>query len=150
MSDIRVPSEQFFQYHRRYWQLYLVYCVALGAGTLVAVLIPGQQPLIVVVPALVVAGLLVIYRFVVRRRDAKTHDEQLKRIERDEWVIQSRSRARRDALLTVIIAQGPLMLFMGGVPDKPSVAGMGMMTVALGAGVYTASLLRRIKPRDDE
>jgi hypothetical protein len=150
MSDLRVPSEQYFRYHRRYWQLYLVYCVALGGGTLVAVLIPGEQPEIVTVPALVVAGLLVIYRFVVRRRDAKTHDEQWKRIERDEWVVQSRSKARRDALLTVILVQIPLVFFMSWVPDKPSVIGMGMMTTAIGAGVYTASLLRRIKPRDDE
>jgi hypothetical protein len=153
MPDIRVPSEDHFRFHRRFWQVYLLFCAAMAIGTVVAVLLPGDNPAIVLVPAggvLITLNLMIAHRLVARRRDVKEYDAELRRIGQDEWLALSRRKALRDALLAVIFAQGPLMFFMAYVPPAPSVVGMGMLTTAIGCGVYAGSYLHRSRASVDE
>ena len=150
MSNVKVPSERHLAYHRRHWQLYLLFCAVMAIGTVVAVLLPGDNPEIVLAPTAAVFMVMLAYYFAVRGRDTTEYNHELRRIEQDEWFASGRNWARRDALLTVIFAQVPLMFFMALVPPKPSVAGMGMMTTAVGCGAYTASYLLRTRARADE
>jgi uncharacterized membrane protein YfcA len=150
MSTIKLPSERHLKYHRRQWQLYLLVGAVMAVGTVVAELLPGENPEVVLGPAAAVFMLMLALYLVVRGRDTSAYKEELTRIMQDEWFASSRNRSRRDALLTVVFAQVPLTFFMAYVPPEPSVVGMGMMTTALGGGVFAASYLFRTRTSADE
>jgi hypothetical protein len=126
----------------------------MALGTVVAVLLPGENSEVVLGPAAAAAAavfaLMLAFYLVVRGRDATRYTEELRRIQQDEWFAAIRNLSRRDALLTVVFAQVPLMFFMAYVPVEPSVAGMGTMTTALGGGAFAASYLFRTRAAADE
>ena len=154
MADIKVPSERHYKYHRRQWQLYLLFCSLMAIGTIFAVLIPGEQPELVLAPTAVVFTLMFALHLVVRGRNATEYKEELTRILQDEWFATSANRSYRVALATVIFAQVPLMFFVAYVPREPtvegSVLGMGMMTTALGCGAFAAIYLFHSRAGVDE
>ena len=150
MTNGKLPSERLFKHHRRQWQLYLLFCVVMAIGTIIAILLPREDPEIVLVPAVLVFALMFALHLIERARNAEEYQEELRRINYDEWMIASRNRSLRLALLTVIFGQVPLMFFMSLVPPEPSVAGMGMMTTALGCGVFAAGYLFHGRERADE
>ena len=154
MATVKIPSERLFKYHRRQWQLYLLFCVVMAIGTVVAVLMPGDNPSVVLVPTFGILTLMFVLHVVVRGRNASEYAIELKRIGQDEWIASSMKRSSGIALRAVIFAQVPLMFFVAYVPPEAStessVVGMGMMTTALGCGVFAASFLFHSRAGGDE
>lgn len=142
MSTGQLPaSERALKFHRRQWFIYLLGCTAMAVGTIVAVIDPADRPGWVILPTGLFFGLMIALALIERIRHREEFAREGKRIYSDEWTIQGMRRATGRALLTVILAQGPLMFFMAYVPEEPSVAGMGGMTVALGCATLAASFL---------
>ena len=140
MDDIQQPFERFLKFHRRQWTLYLLGCTAMAIGTIVSVLTPGDNPWFVLLPTGAFFGLMVLLAVVARVRHRAEFARESKRIWHDEWTLRGMNRAKGIALLAVIFAQAPLMFFMADLP-KPSVAGMGGMTIAIGCGAMAAAFL---------
>jgi hypothetical protein len=76
--------------------------------------------------------------------------EELRRINQDEWILGSLQRSQRQALAAVIFGQVSLTFFMAYVPPEPSVFSLGMMTTALGCGATAAGYLFHSRERADE
>lgn len=150
MTNGKLPSERLFKHHRRQWQLYFLFCVVMAIGSMIAVLLPGENTAVVLVPSGLVWALMFALHLIVRARNAEEYKEELRRIHQDEWMAASRNRSLRLALCTVIFGQAPLMFLMAFVPTEPSVVGMGMMTTALGCGVFAAAYLFHSRESADE
>ncbi len=150
MTNGKLPSERLFKHHRRQWQLYLLFCVVMAIGTIVAVILPGENSEFVMVPASLVLALMVATQLILRSRNAQEYREESRRIRQDEWIVASLQRSQRQAFGAVIFGQAPLMFFMALVPPEPSVVGMGMMTTALGCGVMAAGYLFLSRERADD
>ena len=150
MTNGKLPSERLFKHHRRQWQLYLLFCSLMAIGTVVAVIIPGENPEFVLWPTSIVFALMFAIHLIVRSRNAQEFREESRRIRQDEWIVASLQRSQRQAFGAVIFGQAPLMFFMALVPPEPSVVGMGMMTTALGCGVMAAGYLFHSRERGDE
>lgn len=141
MSNVQLPSDRFLRFHRRQWLLYLLGCSAMAIGTIVAVLLPGKNPGVVLVPTLVFFIPMIVLLLVERVRHRTEFEREGKRIYSDEWMLRGMNRARGIAMLVTIFAQAPLVFFMSYVPPEPSVPGVSGMTVALGCGTLAASYL---------
>jgi len=141
MSTDQIPAERQLRFHRRQWFIYLMGCTAMAVGTIVGVIDPADMPGWVILPTGLFFGLMIVLAVVERLRHREEFAREGKRIQSDEWTIQGMNRAKGQALLMVIFAQVPLMFFMADVPAKPSVAGMGGMTIALGCATMAASFL---------
>lgn len=150
MPNVQLPAERQLRFHRRQLIIYLMGCTAMAVGTIVAVLTPGDNPKIVLIPTCVFFGLMIALAVVERVRRREEYEREGKRIWSDEWTRRGMSRASKIAMLTMIFAQPPLAFFMALVPPKPSVAGMSMMTVALGCGTWAASYLYHTRANPDE
>jgi hypothetical protein len=150
MTEIQLPSERHFRLHRRQWLLYLLGCTAMGVGTIVAVLTPGENPEYVLVPSVTLFSLMFALGFLEQARRRTEFKREMKRIQQDEWTQRGLRRSVSLALRTVIFGQVPLVFFMAYVPPEPSVIGMGLMTVALGCGVMAASYLYYTRASSDE
>lgn len=146
----KVPSERLFKHHRRQWQLYLLFCIVGAVGTVIAVLLPGDNPRVVQVPTLFVLAVMFVLHLIVRVRNAEEYQAERRRIYEDEWILGSLHRSQRQALMAVIFSQVPLMFFMAYVPPEPSVVGMGMMTVWVGCAVMAGGYLFHSRERADE
>jgi hypothetical protein len=140
MPNTQTAAEHYLKFHRRQWFIYLAGCAAMGVGTIVSVLLPGDNPR-VVLPAVSPFVLMFALALVERVRHREAFARETKRIWSDEWTREGMRRAHGLALVTVLIAQAPLMFFMAYVPDKPSVAGMGGVTIMLGCGMMAAGFL---------
>jgi hypothetical protein len=150
MSLDQLPAERALKFHRRQWFIYLMSCTAMAVGTVVAVVGPAVKPGWVILPTGLFFGVMILLAVVERLRHREEFAREGKRIPSDEWTIQGMNRAKGRALLTVILAQGPLMFFMAYVPEEPSVASMGAMTVALGCATMAASYLYQTRASRDE
>ena len=154
MTTVHLPSERHFRLHRRQWLLYLLGCTAMGVGTIVAVLTPGENAEYVLIPTGTLFALMFALGFVERIRRRAEFEREMKRIRQDEWTHRGLSRSVGIALRYVIFGQVPLMFFMAYVPPEPSVEGvalgMGMVTTALGCGVMAASYLYYTREGPDE
>ncbi len=150
MTNVQLPSERHFRYHRHHMLLYLLLCTVMAVGTVVAVLTPGENSEFALVPEVIVLVFMTALTLVVRGRRGKDHKREMRRIMQDEWIIRCQARARHTALLTVILVQVPLMPFMAYVPPEPSVFGMGSMTVAVGCGVFAAGYLYHSRANANE
>lgn len=150
MTDVHLPSERHFRLHRRQWLIYLLGCTAMAIGTIVAVIIPGENPEYVLVPTGTLFVLMFALGFVERARRKTEFEREMKRIQQDEWTQRSLDRSVGKGLLTVILAQPPMIFFMAYVPPKPSVVGMGCLTTALGCGAVAASYLYYTRASSDE
>ena len=150
MPNLQLPSERHLRFHRRQWIIYLMGCTAMAVGTIVAVLTPGDNPRFVTIPTAAFFGLMIVLGLVERVRRRAEYEREGKRIWSDEWTLRGMNRAKGIALLTTIFAQAPLMFFMAYVPPKPSVVGMGVMTVALGCGTWAATYLYHTRANPDE
>jgi hypothetical protein len=150
MTEIQLPSERHFRLHRRQWLLYLLGCTAMGVGTIVAVLTPGENPEYILVPTVTLFALMFALGLVERVRRRTEFEREMKRIQQDEWTQRGLTRSVSMALRSVIFGQVPLIFFMAYVPPEPSIVGMGCMTVALGCGVMAASYLYHTRATSDE
>ena len=154
MTDVHLPSERHFRLHRRQWFLYLLGCTAMGVGTIVAVLTPGDNSGYVIIPTFALFALMVAIGLFERVRRRTEFKREMRRIQQDEWTLRCHSRAVGQALLTVIFGQVPLMFFMAYAPPEPSIEGaamgMGLLTIALGCGAMAASYLYYIRASSDE
>jgi hypothetical protein len=144
------PAERHLKFHRRQWLIYLMGCTAMAVGTIVSVLDPADKPGWVILPTGLFFGLMIVLGVVERIRHREEFARERKRIQSDEWTIQGMRRATGLALLTVILAQGPLMFFMAYAPEERSVGGMGGLTIALGCAVMAASYLYHTRVGRDE
>lgn len=122
----------------------------MAIGSVIAVLLPGENPEVVLGPAGLVLALMAALHLIVRGRNAEEFKGEFRRINEDEWIVATRDRSQRLAFLAVIFAQVPLMFFMAYVPPEPSVLGMGLMTTALGCGVFAAGYLFYSRENADE
>jgi hypothetical protein len=104
----------------------------------------------VTIPTDALFGIMIVLALVERVRRRAEFERETKRIWSDEWTLQGMRRAHGLALLVVIFGQGPLMFFMAYVPPRPSVVGMGAMTVALGCGAMAAGFLYQTRAGRDE
>ena len=154
MTEIHLPSERHFRLHRRQWLLYLLGCTAMGVGTIVAVLTPGEQTGFILIPTVTLFALMFALGYFERFRRRAEFKREMKRIQQDEWIQRSLRRSVGIALRYVIFGQVPLMFFMAYVPPEPTAEGvalgMGMMTMALGCGVMAASYLYHTRAISDE
>ncbi len=150
MTEIQLPSERHFRLHRRQWFLYLLGCTAMGVGTIVAVLTPGENPEYILVPTVTLFALMFALGLVERVRRRTEFEREMKRIQQDEWTQRGLTRSVSMALRSVIFGQVPLIFFMAYVPPEPSIVGMGCMTVALGCGVMAANYLYHTRATSDE
>ncbi len=150
MTNVQMPSERHFRYHRHLMLLYLLLCTVMAVGTVVAVLTPGENSEFALVPEAIVLVFMTALTLVVRGRRGKDHKREMRRIWQDEWLIRCQDRSRRTALLTVILIQVPLMVFMDYVPPEPSVVGMGSMTIAVGCGAFAAGYLYHSRANANE
>jgi hypothetical protein len=142
MPNVQLPSDRHLKFHRRQWFIYLLGCSAMAVGTLVAVLLPGEDDAaVVLIPTSGFFGLMILLGLVEWRRRRADFEREKQRIWSDEWMLRGMHRSLSFAFRTVIFAQGPLMFFMAYVPQEPSVAGMGVMTVALGCATWAAGYL---------
>jgi hypothetical protein len=149
MSDVQVPAERALRFHRRQWIIYLMGCTAMAIGIVVAVLMPGDDPGVVIWPTVGLFGLMIVLAFVERVRHREEHRKEYARIMKDEWTLRGMNRALSVAFRTVIFGQVPLMFFMAYVPEEPSVAGMGVGTVAFGCATWAASFLYHTRENPD-
>ncbi len=150
MNNIQLPSERHLRFFRRQWLLYLLGCTAMAVGTIVAVLMPGVQPELIMIPMFSAFGLMVAIHLIERARHRAEYKQEMLRILQDEWTHYGLKRSQGIALLSVIFAQVPLACFMAYVPTEPSVVGMACMTVALGCGVLAAGILYYTRVTSDE
>jgi hypothetical protein len=150
MIDINDSAERHLKFHRRQWIIYLMACTAIAVGTIIAVLMPGDNPRFVIAPAGALFGIMIVLALVERVRRRTEFQKERKRIWSDEWTVQGMRRAHGLAMMVVIFGQVPLMFFMAYVPLEPSVAGMGGMTVALGCGAMAAGFLYHTRAGRDE
>ena len=150
MTEVQLPSERHLKLHRRQWLLYLLGCTAMGVGTIVAVLTPGENPEYVIVPSVTLFALMFALGFFERVRHKTEFRREMRRIQQDEWTQQGQRRSVSLALRTVIFLQVPMVFFMAYIPPEPSVVGMGLMTTALGCGVMAASYLYHTRATSDE
>ncbi len=150
MPTVKLPSERHLRFHRRQWIIYLLGCTAMAVGTIIAVLTPGENPEIVLIPTGGFFALMIVLGLVTRVRWRSDFAREQKRIWSDEWTLRGMQRSSRNAVLTMICAQPALAFFMALVPPEPSVVGMSMMTVALGCGTWAASYLYHTRANPDE
>ena len=141
MPTVKLPFERHLRFHRRQCIIYLLGCTAMAVGTIIAVLTPGENPEIVLIPTGGFFALMIVLGLVARVRWRSDFAREQKRIWSDEWTLRGMQRSSRNAVLTMICAQPALGFFMELVPPEPSVAGMSMMTIALGCGTWAASYL---------
>ena len=141
MPTVELPAERYLRFHRRQWMIYLLGCTAMALGTIVAVLTPGENPEIVLVPTLGFFALMIALGLIERARRRLEFERETQRILKDEWTRQGMHRSLSIAMRTMVFAQPALGAFMTYVPPEPSVVGMGMMTIALGCGTWAASYL---------
>jgi uncharacterized membrane protein YfcA len=66
MTNGKVPSERLFKHHQRQWQLYLLFCVVMAIGSVIAVLLPGENPEVVLVPTVLVLAVMLALHLIVR------------------------------------------------------------------------------------
>jgi hypothetical protein len=147
-----LPADRHLKFHRRQWFIYLMGCTAMAVGIMISALDPAEKPTAWAIrPTLVLFGLMIVLAVVERLRHREEFARERKRILNDEWMARGMSRAAGRALLVAMFAQAPLMFFMAYVPKKPSVAGMGGMTIALGCATLAASYLYYTRAgREDE
>jgi uncharacterized membrane protein len=150
--SIELPEDRYLKFHRRQWTIYLMGCTAMAIGTMASVLDPADEPPSwVLLPIGLFFGLMILLAVVARLRYREEFARERKRILSDEWMAQGLRRATGRAFLIVMLAQAPLMFFMADVPQNPSVAGMGGMTVALGCAAMAALYLYYTRAgRDNE
>jgi uncharacterized membrane protein YfcA len=152
-SNIQVPSERHFRFHRRQWIIYLMGCTAMAIGA-VAGLMPGYDGAnVVLIPTAGFFGLMIALGLLERVRHREEYEREKKRILTDEWMLRGMNRSLGFAFRTVILGQVPLMFFVAYVPPEPSVSssvvGMGVMTVALGCAVWAAGYLYHTRENPD-
>jgi MFS family permease len=154
MNGFQLPSERHLRFHRRQWIIYLMGCTAMAVGTIVAVLTPGENPKVVLVPTVAFFALMIVLSLVERVRCRAEYEREQKRILTDEWTLRGMNRAKGTGMLTMVFVQPPLALLMAYVPPEPSVEssviGMSMMTIALGCGTWAASYLYHTGANPDE
>jgi hypothetical protein len=123
----------------------LAFGAALGAGMILALMRPGVQTSLVVVPALVFMAGSVALSIALRGRRWPRPTPEDRVIGRDEWVSANINRSRRFALAAVCFGQVPLMLFVAYVQPDPtvgsSVLGMAMLTLVTGNVTFFGSYL---------
>jgi hypothetical protein len=122
----------------------------MAVGTIIAVLTPGENPEVVLVPTFAFFGLMIVLSVVERVLRRAEYEREKKRIWSDEWTLRGMNRSKGIAMLTIVFAQVPLGMFMSYIPPEPSVIGMGMMTTALGCGTWAASYLYHTRATPDE
>ena len=150
MADVQLPSDRHLRFHRRQWVIYLLGCIAMAVGTIIAVLMPGDDDArVVLIPTFGFFGLMVVLSAIEQVRRRTEFEREKERIWTDEWMLRGLHRSLGFALRTVIFAQVPLMFFMAYVPAEPSVVGMGVMTVALGCATWAASYLHYTRASTD-
>jgi hypothetical protein len=145
MVAISVPSERHYRYHILSRALALAFFTAFGAGTIVGLIRPGSQASVVLVPTAVFLLISFALGIALRGRRWLRFDPEDRIIQADEWVRANTERARRVALMTVWLAQGPLMFFVAYIPPDPtvggSVTGMAGLTMALAGIAFFGSYL---------
>lgn len=145
--------ERHYRFHIRRMAVGLAFSLAMGVAMIFALIRPGMQLGILLVPALVfiiaTAGLNIALRGWVRPRPttASRHMGQ------DEWVQANVNRSRKTALLSIYTAQVPLMFLVPYIPVVPtvatSVAGMAILTMASGSTAFFASYLFHSRQHTD-
>jgi hypothetical protein len=147
MNELTTPSERHYRFHLRRMSLGLAFSVAMGAGMIVALILPGLLFALLFTPPAVFIVSMIALDVALRGRAWRRHDLEDRRIWTDERVKANADRSRRMALRAVYVVQVPLMFVAAyAQPDPPSVEtatlGMAMLTMACGAATFFASYLR--------
>ncbi|MGB2718031.1 MAG: hypothetical protein WBC51_27840 [Vicinamibacterales bacterium] len=104
MPTIQLPPNRHLKFHRRQWIIYLMGCAAMAVGTIIAVLTPGENPEVVLVPTGVFFSLMIVLSLVERVRCRTGYDREKKRIWSDEWTLRGMNRSKGIAKLTMVFA----------------------------------------------
>lgn len=153
MKNIGVPSERHYRFHLLGMAMGLALFVALGVGMILALLRPGIQMGLAVVPGVVFFLASIALSIALRGCRWPRRDPEDRRIMADEWVRMNTERARKISLRTVWLAQGPLMFLVAYIPPDPtvgtSVMGMAMLTMVVAGTAFFGSYLVYSRERAD-
>ena len=153
MAETSQPLERHFQYYRRQMWFGLLFYLAWGIGTVAAIMRPGTQAALSIVPGVVFLAVFFASHFVLQRRGWLEPDPAGHTLADDEWVREIHRRSNKIALRIVFFGQVPLMFFVAFVPAQPTVEsaviGMAILTMVLVGVALGATRLYYTRPQAD-
>lgn len=153
MADTSRPLDRHFQYFRRQMWFGLLFYLAWGIGTVAALMRPGTQPALSIVPGVAFLAVFFASHLVLRRRGWLEPDPAGHTLADDECVNEIHRRSNKVALRTVFFGQVPLMFFVAYLSDEPTVegavVGMAILTmVVVGVSLCISILYYSRTPAD--
>lgn len=154
MKSTQLRADRYQRYSQRAMVVILLLTVGIGCALLSVTLRPEGAvarwlPQVGVLLPVAVALVLLVLLGPLKgdRWDPRAAEAQL--ILQDEWRRTSMSRALRAAFVAVLAAQGPLGLWLGGLPAPRGVMAMAIATVTLGMATFVGLFLLYQRAGDD-
>ena len=154
MSEDNRTIERSYKFHLWGMALQLALWVSLTVGMTLALVSPELKMTLVTLPMAVFVLASVALGFAISGRRWPRATPADRSMLADEWVRSNINQARKIALRTAWLAQGPLMFFVAYVPTNPtvgtSVGGMAMFTMSLTGTAFCGTYLLCSRDRGDE